>query len=1165
MVLRSLRKSLFAVPGCCFAPPRTQEARDTRPATAASELGSRPPDALPRRPISAAAASEPAPCLLDVLPMTQEARDTRPAAATSELGPRPPDALPRRPISAAAASEPAPCLLDVLPMTQEARDTRPATAASELGPRPPDALPRRPISAAAASEPAPCLLDVLHITQEARDTRPAAATSELGSRPPDALPRRPISAAAASEPAPCLLDVLPMTQEARDTRPAAATSELGPRPLEALPRRPTSAAAASEPAPCLLDVLHITQEARDTRPAAATSELGSRPPDALPRRPISAAAASEPAPCLLDVLPMTQEARDTRPAAATSELGPRPPDALPRRPISAAAASEPAPCLLDVLRMLPPDARTAALGGGTFGRQLAGCRAACRMLRELVEGSTASVRLVAGPGAGALLWHFPRCTGLVLDCRGYHEGSAATAAAGSPATPSTDDAAARGAAAAVSDVERLLLVLTGVSAEARARISAVHVLLGLLAPPADAAEVLNAVAQQLPCVEVIEVQLDCKDYWHRLLPLACSLEAAAVTADALPRLQRLALPMHVSCRLPANAPGALATWPLRELSLCCSCSAESALGALAALPHLELLSLRSLGRLFDAGGRGGGVAGGGGVGIAAGGGGGGDTAAAAVTSQGEHRLVQLLGARRPPHIRELTLELSNTLRLDASYAQGLGGTTAAQQQPSRARQLRGPAAQDGGWGFSSLRLKGSYIADVNQVARVVLAAAASLRQRSIPALAVTSLMTFRMPGPGGRLAGGRAPLGDLWRLAASSGRVELHQLWVISWASGYGPDDVVDVMRVLGLPRRLLWLVNRSLHLPLLPHGGGTRHEQTPSLYPESATASCAAAGSPLRRCCQPPSPPPPSQALDLDTARPAEVLREAVDRLWAAVAATATAAAAAARTAERLPPAGVAGGVGASGGRPTPGVVLLRGALPPTPRDPTDGEQWGTWLGAVLHEGSSGRLPGGRAGAAAAGVSYFVAVPAAGAVLLTTESWAAAAALAGALCPPSAAAASPGGGAAAVQESEARGHPRWCETPLAVATVPEDALVWWSSPPTRFLSTAHEVLHELWESAGREGAAGSVGVSGGVAAGAGAGGGGSRAASVGARPAAAYGDGARGGAAAAATAAGTASPDEAAVLLARLHKLMVLDCGMMQMCVRARARGEGDWYMSGY
>ena len=541
--------------------------------------------------------------------------------------------------------------------------------------------------------------------------------------------------------------------------------------------------------------------------------------------------------------------------------------------------------LLDVLRILPVDARAAAFGE-SFSRRLAGCRLACRDLQQLHDSSITHVRLQPPakqqPGLASPLAKFVRCSR--LDVHG-----------------------------ACYNIDPVSCTLAGTTPAARERITHLAV-----SGRVSNRLVGEAVAAQLPSLEVLE--LVCSEGFG-----ACNQQGGIcrILGGGLPNLQRLTLAQATEADL-ADL-GALAACPqLRELALPTPLTGDNAnpmRAALESLAQLQRLERLKLGMsIFTC------------------------------SSGAQQLLTSLLASRshRPPQLRTLMLVWSHnaTPTLEVAFAP-MSGT-------------RAKGAKAVGWGMSCIHLGFGWIQRAESVfVPALLAAADSLKQLTIPQLIIREHYWTLARGA-------LEPQAALPRLLARCERVEVDYLPSVC-DSGFRDHhsrsvELLSAARLMGWPRVLdlrhgAWLCRDALlgvtgvtaeaaaaatstgtaaqgpdgrELGLMPQQLG-QGSGTGDGHRSGGVAASVGGGRP---------------PLHLDTAGPGEVLREVVERLWVgAVRANGveeSTGGGANDVDSSFAYEGAASGstmsTSGSGGTDnveplSPGLLLLRGKLPPAPK----------------------------------------------------------------------------------------------------------------------------------------------------------------------------------------------------------------------------------------
>ncbi|KAG2428705.1 hypothetical protein HXX76_011410 [Chlamydomonas incerta] len=198
--------------------------------------------------------------------------------------------------------------------------------------------------------------------------------------------------------------------------------------------------------------------------------------------------------------------------------------------------------LLDLLSVLPDDARGTILGG-RFSVTYAGCRLACKALRELHDSSVAHAALFLDDGINAAAWQqgqvrsplsrFPGCASLELHLEGLGRDNG----------------------------RQVSLAFVGTTAAVRQQITCLKV----GGVKYDVARVVDALAGRLPALEELELRgFDIRGgAAHKVgrgQLVLCTI------ADFFPRLRRLVLPVPLNTTPPGL--GALAACAqLRELTL----------------------------------------------------------------------------------------------------------------------------------------------------------------------------------------------------------------------------------------------------------------------------------------------------------------------------------------------------------------------------------------------------------------------------------------------------------------------------------------------------------------------------------------------------------------------------------------------------------------------
>ncbi|KAG2422730.1 hypothetical protein HXX76_015817 [Chlamydomonas incerta] len=775
--------------------------------------------------------------------------------------------------------------------------------------------------------------------------------------------------------------------------------------------------------------------------------------------------------------------------------------------------------VLDVLRVLPVDAQ-AAVFGGAFSRRFAGCRLVCRELRELHDRAIKHVRLrppvqqlQQQAGLASPLAKFPGCSRLSLEVAGGFGRRSSSLALGA------------NAADAPGGIDPIRAALAGTTLEARLQITilSVRCARGWEIEETDRLRVAEAAAVLLPALAELELRHgDGSHSSHREAGRRPQGGVCGILGPRLPALRRLTL-WHATDADLVGLGAVAASWPqLQELALPMPLfiatdrgirRMRAAMDGLAQLQRLERLTLCS--HAFCRGG-------------------------------GPQLLASLLAGHWPPQLRTLVLLGSGHAPVVAEVdfaptglcAQGEQQASQASHWEQQAAQGEQQAAQAAGWGMSRIQLHTKWMgAEGSLLVSSLLAAADSLRQLSIPQLLLAN--------PSGSWMLGRdefKPEAAWPRLLARCARVDV-DLLPSPWIPGfYGLCNsqsaaALPAARLMGLPRALelqhgTWLCRgTALGTRVAPAAAaGTATPGTPAhqlpreeelgrltqkLHLGAAGGGRSTGGAAGGDGGGP--------MLHLDTAWPGEVLREAVERLWAEAARAGGEEAATAAGGDDAIGAGRSiGSIGSSGhidgvGRLRPGLLLLRGPLPPGLDLGVHDADWAGWLYAALRScfAAAGPMGLGQGPSLAYGrwrrlpdsVSSrvrrgrHIAVPAADVLLLNCRSRTDAQALAARV--PAAA-----GGAAAFR----------------AIVLSRDA----GRSATRALkSRVFQVLMDMWARSGALGAAGG-GAGGGTASGGGGGGGSSSSRTGGAQP------------------PGASRLSEE--VLGRLQRLLDLDAGVRQL-----------------
>lgn len=643
--------------------------------------------------------------------------------------------------------------------------------------------------------------------------------------------------------------------------------------------------------------------------------------------------------------------------------------------------------LLDLLWALPVDAR-AAVFGASFSLKLAGCRRTCRELQQLHDSTITFVRLrppAQHQNLASPLAKFARCTQLevnaqlrLLTRQSRPRQSPRGSGMGADVEPS-------------GAVDPLSAVLAGVTPAARERIT--H--LTVSGKVSDRLSVARAVVAQLPLLTVLELVCgevgSCdsagysgfgyRDYRSRqAADHAPQGGICGILGARLPALQQLTL-SHVLTGADLTGLATLASGcpHLRELTLtfpappspsggnaaasgptttsgAASNPMRAALEGLAQLQRLERLTLA--------------------LGLSA-----------RCNSGAGPLLTSLLASHRPPQLRTLALLPCHghwRRTLDVGFEPGMIGAQGAEAEAS--------------WGMSRVEV------DINQAEAVglsllvsaLLAAADSPHQQSIPQLLLSS-----RDGSWELARNDLQPEAALPRLLARCAHVEVDRLPCVynpgDWHNAGGNTaELLLAARLLGLPRELqlrhgIWMCRDAVC------GTGI----TTAAVAAAAAAAPAAAGTPAgqpenverqqqlglgggtaygcRGCIRGAAGGGGGDGgsrpfLHLDTASPEEVLREALDRLWAEAAVHANSAAQAieqrgganghadcprgcnksAASSSSSPSGGGRAEACGSGGQVMPGLLLLQGMPPPAPGHSgypaaPDATAWYDWLEGVL------------------------------------------------------------------------------------------------------------------------------------------------------------------------------------------------------------------------
>ncbi|KAG2435463.1 hypothetical protein HYH02_011963 [Chlamydomonas schloesseri] len=583
--------------------------------------------------------------------------------------------------------------------------------------------------------------------------------------------------------------------------------------------------------------------------------------------------------------------------------------------------------LPEVLRVLPLASQQQVLGESFSS--VAACREVCKELRDLCSVTVSHVNLDIGSDPKSALAEL-RCSRT------------------SPVAlfPAATRLSLRLPGATLASVQATSMLLRGMAPESRQRV--MHV---VLEPTADHGsldylQLLMTLGEQLPCLQSLEVDPHCCDHRSGLDITTITamdnsrgrlsrcrphsgrlLSLLGAVATFMPGLQRLALPgLTCSLALPHLGILAAACPQLRELTLT-TCDYEVTApmrlteAGLAALGRLTVLERLTLGCLE--------------VGMGA------DRPAGEGAwqpppqqqqggDQGEDRaqdelrpLRLLLGARRPPRLRCLTLEGGFTSastsasgwelssdRLEVSFLPGLGIAVAVPgvgvvtghaSDGFRGVDAATEEQRRGGWGISRVLVQPPpRLAEwsLDATAAELLAAAEALGQRQLPELVIPQLCVAGVQ-QGQVLQWQAVP-----RLAARCGRLELRRL-VLDRSLGRGEGvarAATQVARVLGLPVVMQlkhgdWGCSK-LPLPLLlpqPPPPASTDTATAGQQPPQQDQPEAAEQRPQKRqkLEQQRHQHPQQQhqhqqqlgstsPLDLPVATPEQVLAAALDRLWA-------------------------------------------------------------------------------------------------------------------------------------------------------------------------------------------------------------------------------------------------------------------------------------------
>lgn len=633
---------------------------------------------------------------------------------------------------------------------------------------------------------------------------------------------------------------------------------------------------------------------------------------------------------------------------------------------AAAAVSLP-----DLLWALPADARELVIGTTFSASSLTTrCRLACKELRDLSSQAVTDVRLRLSastfaewqPGQRSVLTRFPACTHLSLHVDGRGD--------------------------APRDLPGLALI--GLSAASRQRIS--HVT--LTAAYVDVERAIDVLARHLPNLQ--DLQLHCRDVvMHAAAsssPIPRQIRIFSTIAKSLPRLQHLTLPL----RWPGDLTGVAALGAgcpqLRELVILAASKAPSYRGAgnkaegerlcLRSGSVAALRQLRGLQQL---------------------------TLSCCDWADSDlKRLPRLMGAQRPPGLRILRFQgpgwyADERAFLVVEFGEGRAPTAAA----DAAGAGGGAGETERGWGIARVTVDVApcgltVMQGLQLVAYMVLAAADSLRQRTIPQLVIQELPLlegFEGEWDSDAEEGRRGDAEEEWpggisplrSLLPRCGRVELQLLpMVVEGCPWLGdPAAAVAAARYLALPAcvglqhgymELQWgRRGREVREPAaagesgdVGGGGGAaaagaRPEPAAAVGQRRQQAGRAQRGQ--RRV--------PRPQLHLHSATHGQVLDEVVARLWAKAEALrrtggqqeagrlGNGAAAGLLEAAAGAAGGSSGGSGSSsrgasgGGRSSAGaalgsrVVLVCGRGLPMPDlhnvDPDDLSWWDPWVVAAL------------------------------------------------------------------------------------------------------------------------------------------------------------------------------------------------------------------------
>ncbi|KAG2452745.1 hypothetical protein HYH02_002975 [Chlamydomonas schloesseri] len=577
-----------------------------------------------------------------------------------------------------------------------------------------------------------------------------------------------------------------------------------------------------------------------------------------------------------------------------------------------ASATMPLP---DLLGMLPDEARAKILGG-KFSRSTAGCRQACKALRELHDGCAARAALLVHERHAPLwqrglsrspLTYLPSCSSLDLILQHTAREHLLSMAF------------ARAPPAARKRLTRLKVTCWG---------------------ELDVSRVVEMLAGRLPALEQLEFEgEDMEEAAGGAL--ARSHLVLCTIAEYFPRLRRLVLPLPYDTA-PEGLGVLAACANLRHLTVTTAAWSEPCPltdACLQGLSQLQQLKRLTLGRVC-------------------------------LRPGDERLLTQLLTSSRPPSLRSLTLLGRVDMLLMAEFERApSSGSSSGSHRPAWAMRHLRTLAVDIGYPDACA------IQSLDSLARAAVAAADELQQGGIAKLAIGRLR----PSDAWRPPAYLQPDDPLPRLVARCGRVELGGLCGGGPLEphAWDPASVLALVRVLGLPGTLDLAHGSFEKLKVAAAAAGAAKAATAQdpAQQQPAAASClvpappppaAAAAAPVERrqtrqmtrlqrqqqeqgtapCGvqqqprkgrqgRPPQQQPLQLQLHLDTATPEQVLLKAVDELVADVV-------------QQAASGGRGGGDGGDAAAAAGGhVVMLRGQLPPREQ----ARPWEEWIDDAVHQ----------------------------------------------------------------------------------------------------------------------------------------------------------------------------------------------------------------------